>query len=112
MDADKFRQAIAERKERVNARDIEDWKWLLKSPPGRRQFWDLMKFAGTFASSFSADNAHVTSHNEGMRLVGNRILERIHQASPEAYSQMRREAVSLEAEEEKWLAQKRKELED
>jgi len=69
----------------------EDLKEILSSAGGRRFLWKLLEECGVYKISFTGDN--YTIFNEGKRQIGLRLIEDIFDASPNAYTEMRSEAI-------------------
>lgn len=74
------------------ARDIEldDVKWILSTPQGRRFMWRYLGECGVFKSSFVGQ--YQTFFNEGERNIGLKLLADVNDAHPEAYVLMMKEA--------------------
>jgi hypothetical protein len=81
----------AEQKQK-RQRDIEldDVKWILSTPQGRRFMWRYLGECGVFKSSFVGQ--FQTFFNEGERNVGLKLLADVNDAHPEAYVTMMKEA--------------------
>ena len=78
----------AKRKEKRGAeRDLDDVRWVLSDPRGRRFYWRLMGHCSTFKSIIGTD-AHMTYANAGRQDVGHFLLEQIELARPEALLEM------------------------
>lgn len=78
-----------------NATEIEqgDVRWLMSSKRGRRIVWRLLDRAGVFRLSFNVD-AMVMAFAEGNRNEGLHTLALLHDACPELYPVMLKEANS------------------
>ena len=72
-------------------REIEDLKWLLAHPQGRRIAWQWMGDAGVFRSTFNQSGS-VMAFNEGQRAQGLKLLMLVMAHAPEAFTKMQREA--------------------
>ena len=68
--------------------DVEDVKYIMATPQGRRFVWKYLSICGVFGLSFSGESTHETAFKEGQRLVGNTLLGDINTACPDAYFQM------------------------
>lgn len=62
---------------------IEDIKWLMSSPRGRRIFWWVLQIAGVFKTSFPCD-ANM-AFREGGRNIGLALQARVIEHCPEQY---------------------------
>ena len=80
---------LRRRLSRDNERD--DMKWLMGSKRGRRIIWRQLERAGVFKPTFNT-NAMTMAFNEGNRKEGLKVLTLIHEACPEHYQTMVREA--------------------
>lgn len=83
-DAEKKRQALARKQE------VDDFKWLMADPRGRRLVWRQLATAGVFQSSFDP-TAMTMAFNEGRRSEGLRLLAQIHELCPDLYPIMMKE---------------------
>lgn len=79
------------RAELKQQRDIEDLKWLLAHPQGRRIAWQWMGDAGVFRSTFNQSGS-VMAFNEGQRAQGLKLLTSIMAHAPDAFTKMQKEA--------------------
>jgi len=70
--------------------EIEDIKWLMSSPRGRRLVWWLLDVSGIYRTSFSSSR-NVTDFNEGGRNVGLRLLARVNDHCLDSYEKMLQE---------------------
>jgi len=84
-------------KEQIN-KERNDFISILKTEAGRRIIWDQLCFCGIFKMSYTGDNG--TYVNEGKRIVGLRLLEKINIYSPESYGLMLKESQPIEKIEE------------
>ena len=74
---------------RMQERDDEDFRTILKTAYGRRFVWKLMRRCGIFKQSFiPGDTPQDTAFNEGRRSIGNTLLGQVNDINPEAYLQM------------------------
>lgn len=69
------------------AKEAEDWRWLMTSEHGRRIVRDLLETTGVHRTSFD-QNALSMAFNEGQRNVGLRIEARIAKHAPLTYQLM------------------------
>lgn len=65
-------------------RELEDLRWLLGHPQGRRIATRLLDEAGVFRSSFNTSGS-VMAFNEGKRNLGLFLTAELLEASPEGY---------------------------
>lgn len=72
-----------------------DMEWVLSDERGRRFVWWLLEEAGVYSSSYDG-TSEGTIFNEGNRVLGLKVLERIHEISPEKYLQMIKERENYE----------------
>jgi len=68
--------------------DVEDLKYIMDTPQGRRFVWRYLGLCGVYRLSFSGEASHETAFKEGARLIGTTLLNDINTASPEAYFKM------------------------
>lgn len=98
MDIDAERATIEtfyeERDRKATERKLGDVREVLRTPQGRRVYWGLMSEAGVFRASYVKGDPHGTTHNEGKRDIGQKLLDDLMVAKPEAFAQMQREHVS------------------
>ena len=82
-------QSEAQRLKAENARKtfVDDIKWLMSSPRGRRIAWWLLEKAGVNRTSFN-NSGSVMAFNEGQRNIGLMIQAQIVEMAPEAYMTM------------------------
>lgn len=78
-----------EEKRRQREQELSDLKWLMGNKQGRRFMWRLLETAGVFRTSFTGNST--TFFNEGMRNMGLKQLNDVHEACPERYVEMVRE---------------------
>ena len=69
--------------------EAEDLKWIMSNKRGRRYIWKVLGFAGVYRTSFTGNSS--TFFNEGMRNVGLRIVQEIHDVCPDHYLTMMKE---------------------
>ncbi|CAB4161432.1 hypothetical protein UFOVP728_49 [uncultured Caudovirales phage] len=81
--------AEAQRRQAENASKtlIEDVRWLMSSPRGRRLVWWLLGKCGVNRTSFN-NSGSVMAFNEGQRNIGLLLQGEVIEASPEAYMTM------------------------
>jgi cation transport regulator ChaC len=79
------------RDELKQQREIEDLKWLLAHPQGRRIAWRWMGEAGVFRGTFNQSGS-VMAFNEGKRAQGLALLMQIMAHAPDAFTKMQKEA--------------------
>jgi hypothetical protein len=89
--ADPTQVKEAEKKDKLE-RDlqIDDMKFILSTPQGRRLVWRYLEFCGIFRSIWHP-SAEI-HFNEGMRNVGLRLITDIEEANPDALVLMMKEA--------------------
>jgi hypothetical protein len=84
-------RAEQEARSRFDARvEVDDIKWLMGSPQGRRILWRLLDQAGVFRLSFNS-NAMQMAFAEGNRNFGNRTLSLIHAHCAKQFATMLKE---------------------
>ena len=79
----KFKEKLKEEQE------LDDVKFILDSPQGRRFFWRYLSKCGVFTTSFTGNST--TYFNEGSRNIGLMLMEDIMNVDPDAYSMMLKE---------------------
>lgn len=89
LDDEDETQADALKVQAENARRtfIEDVKWLMSSPRGRRLAWWLLDKAGVNRTSFN-NSGSAMAFNEGQRNIGLMLQAQIIEQSPDAYMTM------------------------
>ena len=89
VDEDDESVSEAQRQKAENARRtfVEDIKWLMSSPRGRRIVWWLLEKAGVNRTSFN-NSGSVMAFNEGQRNMGLMLQAQVVELSPEAYMTM------------------------
>jgi hypothetical protein len=70
---------------------IEDMRWLMSDPRGRRFVWRQLEESGIYRSSYSND-ALAMAFNEGERNRGLKLLDEISRHCPKGLSEMQKEA--------------------
>lgn len=83
---DERAQTRAVKSQNVEAMKVNDWKWLMSTPRGRRIVWRLLEETGQFRSSFTGNSE--TFFREGERNVGLKITALIGQHCAEDYAKM------------------------
>ena len=71
----------------LNRQEIDDIKWLMSSPRGRRLVWWILGIAGIYRTSFSSSR-NVTDFNEGGRNIGLKLLARVNDHCLDQYELM------------------------
>lgn len=95
MDEDQLR-AENERKQRDLAqREIDDIKFVMGSPQGRRVVWDVLESGRVFAAIPPMD-ALAMAFNEGQRNLALALFQRVMAHCPEQYLKMADEASEQE----------------
>lgn len=74
----------------ANRTMVDDIKWLLSSPRGRRLVWWLLGITGVFRTSFNASGS-TTFFNEGSRNVGLQLLAKVQEHCIDRYVEMLQE---------------------
>lgn len=89
MDADDEALDAQRKAQADNARrtHVEDVKWLMSSPRGRRLVWWLLAKCGVNRTSFN-NSGSVMAFNEGQRNIGLVLQAEVLDAAPEAYVTM------------------------
>ncbi len=88
---DSARADVQQRRKLSQDNEKADIKWLMGSKRGRRIIWRQLDRAGVFKLSFNT-NAMMMAFSEGNRNEGLKTLNLIHEACPEQYQTMVREA--------------------
>lgn len=70
--------------------EIEDVRFIIKTPQGRRFIWRVLSTCGMYSQS-AVDSGSWTYFNEGRRSVGLKLLDKILMADPESYLAMIKE---------------------
>lgn len=73
------------------SQELEDLKWVMSDARGRRFVWRLLSQARVFHASFTGE-ALSSAFNEGARSAGLKQLADIHEACPQQYLVMTKEA--------------------
>ena len=88
IEAEEQREALTEAEKAKQ--DDDDFRWLVGTSRGRRIVWRLLGDAGVFRSSFNT-NALQMAANEGNRVYGLRVLNRVMALAPEQFEHMLKE---------------------
>lgn len=80
-------EAVARERRR---KEVDDLKWLMAHPQGRRIVTRLLEETGTMRSSFNHSGS-VMAFNEGKRSVGLFITAEVLEAAPEGYFKLLKE---------------------
>tara|TARA_R110000744_G_scaffold350652_1_gene456344 strand:+ start:324 stop:626 length:303 start_codon:yes stop_codon:yes gene_type:complete len=86
-DNDEANAQIARHNESTRHTFIDDIKWLMSSPRGRRLVWWLMSKSGVSRTSFS-NSGSVMAFNEGQRNIGLMLQGESLEHSPDHYFTM------------------------
>lgn len=78
------------REKRKRDTELDDIKWVLSTPMGRRFIWRYLGECGIFRSSFVGQ--FQTFFHEGERNIGLKLLADVNDSQPEAYVIMMKEA--------------------
>lgn len=78
----------------VRMHELDDLEAVLSSPAGRRFVWRLLEQSGVFRQVFSGEETHRMAFMDGNRVHGLRIFADVHEACPERYLEMVREAAA------------------
>jgi hypothetical protein len=71
--------------------EIEDFRWLMSGPRGRRIVWNLLEKTGVFRSTFVPGDPHAGAFAEGQRNIGCFLMDQIHRHCTDQYVQMLKE---------------------
>ena len=82
QERDAERDALAARE--IRRKELEDLRWLLGHPQGRRIAGRLLAEAGVFRSSFNHSGS-VMAFQEGKRHMGLFLTDELLEASPDGY---------------------------
>jgi hypothetical protein len=75
--------------------EIEDIKYMLKSPAGRYFLWRFLEYARVF-NTISSDNVTRMSIQSGIRDAGLWVFNEIMEAQPDILNIMKQEAIERE----------------
>ena len=78
----------------LRKQELEDLKFILQTPQGRRFVWRYLGVCGVFEISFTGNSE--TFFKEGKRNVGLMLLSDVNEAHPEAYLEMLKESKEQE----------------
>ena len=93
-DAEKLNEAAKKEAKRIYDRRIDDLRWVLSKPQGRRYIWWLFGECGTFRSPAIPKDTNSTYINIGKGDIGLALLADIQNVGSNAYYQMREECLS------------------
>jgi len=93
-DSEKLNEIAAKEAKRVYDRRIDDLRWILSKPQGRRYIWWLFGHCGTFRTPYVPKDTNFTHINIGKGDIGRLILEDIQNVGSNAYAQMREECMA------------------
>jgi hypothetical protein len=80
-------EAIKQKADNERRTFVEDIKWLMSSPRGRRLVWWLLSKSGVSRTSFN-NSGSVMAFNEGQRNIGLMLQAEVLEASPDSYMTM------------------------
>lgn len=86
-DTEAHGEALKQKAENARRTFVEDVKWLMSSPRGRRLVWWLLGKSGVNRTSFN-NSGSVMAFNEGQRNIGLMLQAEVLDASPDAYMTM------------------------
>lgn len=95
MDEDQLRAENARKQRDLAQRDIDDIKFVMGSPQGRRVVWDVLENGRVFAAIPPMD-ALAMAFNEGQRNLALALFQRVMAHCPEQYLKMAEEASEQE----------------
>lgn len=87
----KRRAEEKKKSEHERARWLDDIRWVISKPQGRRFIWWVLSQCGFFRASYVAKDSLQTAFNEGRRDIGLAILIDLNEANPTVYAQMQAE---------------------
>lgn len=87
-------QEVEKKSHLQREQELNDFRFIMQTPEGRRYVWRLLREAGVFRTSFTGNSE--TFFREGMRNMGLMIMNDLNEACPERYLQMTNEARKLE----------------
>lgn len=85
-------QKLSEDRKLRQQLQVEDLRFVMSTPAGRRFVHRVLGLCGTFRLSFTGEQTHTTAFNEGKRSLGNQLFAEVEAVSPEAFVDMLREA--------------------
>lgn len=97
IDEEKLREDNARKQRDLAQRDIDDIKFVMGSPQGRRVVWDVLESGRVFAAIPPMD-ALAMAFNEGQRNLALALFQRVMGHCPEQYLKMAAEAAADEKE--------------
>lgn len=83
-------KATAEASKFDREQEIEDFKYLMEQPQGRRFIWRLLERSGVFRTSFSLNGLEM-AFREGNRNLGTYYIAELNEHCPNRYVQMIKE---------------------
>ena len=89
-DTDAQSEALRQQAENARRTFVEDIRWMMSSPRGRRIVWWLLGKAGVNRTSFN-NSGSVMAFNEGQRNIGLMLQGEVLDASPDAFMNMLQE---------------------
>lgn len=87
-------QKAEKREKRNRIQELEDLRWILNDPRGRRFIWRLLAICGVNRVGMTGDKW--TFFHLGERNVGVKLTAEVAEASPEAYIEMIKESLKEE----------------
>lgn len=87
IDDDAQAEAFKQRQDDARKTFVEDIRWLMSSPRGRRLVWWLLGKCGVNRTSFN-NSGSVMAFNEGQRNIGLMLQAEVLESSPESYMTM------------------------
>jgi hypothetical protein len=82
--------AAAEKAKRKRLQEIEDIKWLMAHPAGRRVVCRLLTESGVFRTSFH-NSGSTMAFNEGRKTIGYMLTGELMELTPDAYLKLLKE---------------------
>lgn len=89
-DDDEAQAAARQKSDNARRTFVEDVRWMMSSPRGRRLVWWLLAKTGINRTSFN-NSGSVMAFNEGQRNIGLMLQAEVLEASPDAYMTMLQE---------------------
>jgi hypothetical protein len=93
----------SKKREAEHNRFIDDIRWVISKPQGRRIVYWLLAICGLFRGSFIAgeDGDRITAFNEGKKDIGLQFLINLNEANPTCFLQMQTEYLGEKLKERK-----------
>jgi len=85
----------AEKRKIARSIELADLRDAFSTPAARRVLWRLLGECGCYRESF-ATNALMMANAEGKRYIGLFLISELHDANPDLYLQMQKEAMTKE----------------